>query len=511
MIKSSLNLFKNNKLDFVFLLIIAVITIVAWHKILDQIIAGEGYYYFSPKTSFILPEGKITNLINNFDNYPKISTFVFESIFKGNIQPYMTGQLLTIILLNMAIFIAVKKITNQPLLAFITAVYFTANYTGNFQLYARGHYQWFLQRVPEFFPILASITFLNKFINYQKFGYYLLALSFFILAIFMTHYTTLFMPFFVSFLVFSALLKTKSLQTAIQFALLAIPFVLINYLIVGSSTLGLDTLHPQQTLLESLTKTKDIVAKVSFQLTVVTIPFSLLNLISKSFDQNLKELVTVLMLPTYILYSSIFFFLYKRKFASLNVVLSCFFGLLGILYLNIYLNRVNVYNEIEQGRYYFIPGFYVGIILASFLINIPLKKNIKYIFVCAFLLCWIIPNIGFTWKKMHDSQRFYTGGRVMMAHLEKTKTGLPEGALVMLPNPLMPSGEDFLKKYYSGAGTKFLYIDPNWKLKLPPNIDPNKIFVYTYNEEYSRGGAARLEFISIVDKSKEYRDSLLQK
>lgn len=504
-----------NKLDLTFIIIVVFISLFTWQGILNQSISGEGFYYFTPELSFITPDGKLTNILHNHDNFAKLLTYLLESFFGGQMQPYMSVQLLIITLLNICIYLAVKSITGKSWLAFIAALYFGTNYTGNFQIFARGHFHWFTQRVPEFFPILASMVFIYKFVQSQKKRYYALALSFFTLAFFTTHYTSIFLPFFPGFFLISGLLKTKNrISQVIQFSLLGLPFVIINYLIVSNSTLSLSTIRPNQTLLQAILENKDVYGKISFELVVATIPLTILQLLREVTGYSFVKIIPLLIIPTYLFYFLIGFILYKKKVPYFNFIAACFIGLMGALFLSVFLGRINVYNEIEQGRYYFIPKLYVGIIIASFIYTVflsNLKTKLQLIrgsLILFLIALYLATNIVSIWTKIRDSQRYYTGGRVMLKYLEKVKKDLPPNSIVMLPNPLMPSGTDFLRKYYSGQNTQFQFIDSNWKNKVPEDLDLNKLYVFDYNEEYNRGGSARIEFISVVDKSEEYRKSL---
>lgn len=509
-VKKIQHFLTTTKGDFVFISLIIIISFIVWHGVLNQTIAGEGFYYFSPTNSFITPKG-VTELTKNYDNFPRLFTYLLENIFKGEMKGYMVTQLSIIILLNVMIYISLKKITGKSWLAFMAAIYFGTNYIANFQMYARGHFQWFTQRVPEFFPILISIIFLSKFINTKKMIHYFLALFLFTSAIFMTHYTTLFLPFFACFILISSLLKKgPNFKQAI---ILSLPFVIINYLIVSNSALGLDVIRPKQTLLEAIVQNKDTLSKISFQLVAATIPFNLLRFLHDTFKLSYLEIISSLYLPIYIFYSSIGLFLYKKKFPHFNLIITCFIALIGVLFLNIFLGRINIYNEIEQGRYYYIPKLYLAIIISAAIYTLLLNMGkkwllLKYFLVIFLILLYVGTNTQFIWTKMKDSQSLYTGGNLMLQHLKKTKDNLPLDSIVMLPNPLMPSGIEFLKKYYSGQNTQFLFIDTKWKSKVPTDFDLNKFYVFDYSEEFNRGGNARLQFISVVDKSEEYRKEL---
>jgi len=520
---------KINKKDLIFIQLIILATIFAWHGILGQIIEGEGFIYFSPGYSLISSSGKIVNLLAGFDNFAKVFTFVFERVFGGNLTPYIVVLLMTIILVNVAFYLFVKEATKNRWLAFLAAIYAGINYQAAFQFYARGHFQWFLQRVPELLPIFASFYYLTKYTNSRKTKYYYLSLTLFFLALLMSHYATLFLPFFLAFFMVSAFTQIKDKEKRLKLLLMSVPFVTVNYLLIANTSLSAEVIRPNQTFLQFLSQPKDIISKISHQLVVVTMPWgsfrSLVNTITSyrsligkygpdflldlanlfpKRTEDYQALISKTIIPTYLFYIGSIWLLFKKKSKAFTLASASFLALLGVLFLNVYLGRFNVFAEIFQGRYYYLPAFYVGIILASFFNT--LFKNKKVLLLIA--LTWALYNTKLIWRQIHDSQYSFTGGKLMLQHLDERKEYLPEKSIVILPQPLMPLGENFLEKYYTGPETKFLYLDEKWQSKIPENFDPKNLFVFAYNEEYEKGGNASLTKITVIDKSEEFRQIL---
>ena len=152
--------------DLFFLLLVALMTYLSWGGILKQTIDGEGFYYFSPTQSLVLPNGNWNHILTGFDNFAKIATFVLERVAQGDMYYYMAFVLWGILIVNISIYVFVRFVTGNSLAALFTAVYVGLNYTGDYQFYARGHFQWFLQRVPEFVPVLFAAHYLIKFLRY---------------------------------------------------------------------------------------------------------------------------------------------------------------------------------------------------------------------------------------------------------------------------------------------------------------------------------------------------------
>lgn len=491
------------KLDFIFIVLIAAVSALVWRGVVDQTIAGEGYYYFSPKMSLFPPGGKIPNFFLQFDNFPKLATFVMEKFFGGNITPYMWVLFITIIIVNISIYLFVKSITRSSAIALLSALYAGVQYKSSFQLYARGHYQWFLQRVPEVLPVFFSFFFLNKFVNDKKTKFYLLSFIFFALGLFMTHYSTFFVFFYPGFLLASALSKRKELKERLNLVVLSLPFIIFNYLIVKNSSLGTEVVRGGESFWQFLQTGFDIVHKVLYQLVAVTTPFALLRFLSDEYRLNFQLLIPKLFVPVIVFYLFTFLYFWRKKIKYFNFLLGILITLLGHLFLVVFIGRLNVYNEVEEGRYYYLPGIYVGVIISTLLFSLFLhnKKGVLKLFGLITVLALITIRVGTNYKyisrRIAGKQHYYAANRQMLTFLSENKYKFAD-AYVFIPSPPGPNSIDFLQKFYGAKGTKYLFLDVNWKEKIPSGTDTSKLFVFTYSDEKT---------ISIIDKSEEYRET----
>lgn len=500
---------KNLLLNIFLTTLLLLATLFAWSGISRQIPEGEGFIYFAPPYQLIESNGKLINPISSFDNFAKIYTFIFEKLYQGNLFPYMVGLLIGILLLNTIVFLSLKSITKNSWLAFIATLIFGINFQSNYQFYARGHIHWYLQRVPEVIPMILSMSLLYKFNNSQKIKFYFFSIILFVISILTSHYSFLFLPLFIVFLPINSILsKSKNNKKILLSLLYTLPFIIVNYFFLSATSLGPEVISSGRTLGEFVYQTKDIIQKIFFQLTTITIPIDITINLSKSF--KIPQQTFILKSIPFIIgfYILTFLYFYKLKIKYLGFLISVFIGLLGTLFLNIYLGRVaNIYNEIIEGRYYFIPNLYIGIIIATLIVHLPIKK--KYIYIIPLSIIWVTLNTSHIHKKMQHSQYQYTAGIKLLRYLDTAKERFPPNSLVLLPTPLMPLGPDFLKKYYSGEDTKFLFIHSKWIQEVPQDFDVNKIFAFDYNEEYKRGGSADLKNIKVIDVSKIYRQKYI--
>ncbi len=502
MIKSFFRNIVINKIDLLFIAFIVLLSIFAWRGVLNQMIEGEGFYYFSPVNSIAPVDPALRNPLRRHDNFPRLLYFVLEKTVGGNMDGYMWLLFITIVLVNTSLYLSIKGITGNRLVALFATVLGGIRFSSNFQFYGRGHFQWFAQRVPELFPLLLSFYLTVKFVNTRKISHYYWAFALFILALFMSHYTTLFLPFYVGILASAAIFKMDNQVRPLKFVVLLFPFVLVNLLVASFSYLNLSIIKPGQTLIGSLFSNQDLIHNILFQITTITIPYSIFKPLIDGFAAKPEMVIERLIAPVIVFYFLSFWVLHKRNRKDFWIYTGIFLATIGNLFLNIYVNRVKLYNEVFQGRYYFVPSLFVGILLATFVYHyLGLLKIFrkKFLITGVFILLtifWTTQNSKLIHAQMKDSQYLYTGGRLLLKKLEVEKTKLPEGSFVFLPNPLMPLGEDFLEKFYSNGSISFFFIDTKWKQKIPKGFDINKLYVYDYSKQS----------LMVVDRSEEYRE-----
>jgi len=256
--------------DLICLIIIITSVFIAWKGILNQSIEGEGFYYFTDSVK------TFKSFFTDYDNFPRIGTRVLGMIFQGNMQLYMDFQLATIILLAISIYFFVRSITKNKWISLLAPLFIVVNFSANYQIYGRGAFQWFTQRVFELFPFMLSVFFILKFIQTKGKIAYVISLTFFTFGLLLTNYMTLLLPFYPGILIITALSKKSSLKNRLLYIVSSLPFLILNFLIVENSSLGPGVIRPHQTFLSVFLQTPDLFNRVSFQLVVNTFPLSFL-------------------------------------------------------------------------------------------------------------------------------------------------------------------------------------------------------------------------------------------
>lgn len=489
------------KIDTLASLLLVALCFFAWRGILHQTIEGEGYYYFSPSLSFVSPQGKIASLWG-YDNFPVFATYILERLFKGDMLLYMGLEFITVQFLAIAVYIFIKKITNKSLIAFLSAVLICVNFPGLFQLLGRGHYAWYLQRIPQIFLMLPSWWFFYSYLQKGGVKKYLLSLILFSLGILSNHYTSLYTSFYPALLVSHFLFAQKGNVTKkiiSNLALLA-PFLIANAIIISKTPLGVSNYRPGDGPLHFILNPQNWLDQLLYHMTVITFPTNIfLSFYRKSIE--LPTLIRSLIIPVFGFYAIALLYLYNAAKKFFVFIFAVFLALLSVVFLNIFLNQFDIYTEILQGRYFFIPTFYGGIIFASFFGTLFSRNKNLFIKISllALLFVWLNTNIKTISQKMAASQPTYDKITAGLNFLNKIKPALPDNAIVVLPSPLMPIGGDFYAKFYAPKNTVFYYLDSKWQENIPANYPIEKIFVYEFDKNRKN---------ELVDKSQIYRANM---
>lgn len=145
--------------------IIISLTFFIWHKILGQTFLGEGYFYFDKlRISMSLD---IKSLFV-YDNFAKIFFNIVIPIFRDNLFWYQFTALFLSAVLYISLYFILYKITKNKILSLTSAILFSANFIGSYEMLADGNYDRFVERVPNIIPAVFSFYFLFKYCKSKK-------------------------------------------------------------------------------------------------------------------------------------------------------------------------------------------------------------------------------------------------------------------------------------------------------------------------------------------------------
>lgn len=478
------------KKNIIFLFIIAVLTIVTWYKIYFHSFQGEGYYFFD--TTLKLPcTANISVKVDEeffafcrYDNLGRLLYFVFKNIFFDNLKPYLIFLILTQIIISFCIFFLTQKITNNKFIAFLAAIFFGVNYMTNFEMISTGNYQWFATRVPNFILTLISIIFYYKFLNFNRYKYYIFSLVIFLFSVLLAHVSMFLLPFIVLLGFFHSLSKyLLKKEFILNIALLA-PFIIGTMFIISNDSF---TTVDGGLMTYIFNSNFEIVKESLFQLTMVTIPYDILTLIVNFlitvYSSTSKASIEIIYIPVLLFY--VFSILMTFKFNKTwgIFVLTSFLSILIISIFNLYTNRVAFIYQLTSSRYYFPLGFLVSIYLAIVLYVIFWKGSIlKRIFLIFFVVFWVYSNINMSWFTNDENQYKYILSKNIRKYIKDLSPTFKKNSVVILPKEIGVHEATFLKFFYGKETMDFVsaaILTENQVI----NFNPQKDIIIIYNKK----------------------------
>ncbi len=499
------------------LLLIIITTFFVWHKLLNQAPAGEGYYYFDTGQNFIT-DGRVSSLWG-LDNFAKLIFDILPILIGDNLTGYFAFQLITMILLNLTIFLVVNYFTKNKWVSFATTIFFLCSFIGLFEMLGSGNYQRFVQRVPNLIPLLFAFQQLVEFLQSHKIKNYLYSLLLFTLAMLMAHFSSFFLPLFIIYPLFFTLSKFQNLKQALINISFTLPFIAINLILVSHDE---HTPHNNVFLFLSSYGPARLLQDILLQFTSINIPPFIIQKIA-SIIYPYKNTVTVLAIPLVAFYLVGVKLIKSRAPNLMPFYLTSVVMIPVLLFLNLYLGKVdpiydirgyNYYylppsypnsaiftNSIKGDRYYLLPMIFVSIIW-SLLIWLFFKNKSRLIFfnyqniLSLILLSYVFYNTSLIWGNM-DIISF--NSNLMKNYIKYIKLLAPKldaNSVIVAPRPLIwPSS--FVRFFYTNPNVKFIVLKEGWEkeINLKNKAD---LFVLNYDPQNWQ----------IIDQSKEYREKL---
>lgn len=464
------------------ILIIIGLTVFIWHKLLFQVPLGEGYYYFDFKQR--------TFDFWEYDNFAKVILTILIPLFKGNLTLYMGFELLSMILLHLSFFAFIYYVTKNRMLSIITTILFLSNFTGNFEMLGTANYHRLIQRVTNIIPLFISFIFFVKFITSKNKKDYILSLALFCLSLWMAHFSTFLTPFFIIYpLVFGVTKKVK-ISEIIKLISLSIPFLILNKILISK-----DHLAPHTNLISFIQDTGlfSLSREIALQLANMLLPIPLIQKII-SISTPFTDTIIMTSIPIIVIFILGTLFVQKKKPEYSALYLSSLIMVPILLFLSIYLGKINVeynigghmdyfvpenydhkqdFNFLRGDRYYYVPTFFISIMLAILFTSILTKRS-RFILIPIILL-YITYNTNQIWIAFEVFQPICDSTKNYLNFI-KTKKLDNETTIVSLQDILWPA--PYIRTVYNLPDLKFVLKKGDWQNEIK---DRNKTYVFEYD------------------------------
>lgn len=504
----------------IFPTLIILISLVAWHKLLWQAPGGEGYYYFDSGQDFV-SHGRFTDL-GQLDNFAKLTFDILPLLVNDFIPGYFIFQLIIMILLNLTIYFVVKFFVKNSLVSFTVAIFFAVSFIGSFEMLGSGNFQRLVQRVPNLIPQLFSFQQLAVYLQTRKIRNYFFSVLLFSLSILMGHFSTFLLPLFLVFPLVKyledfpkALNFETRLKLFLRIFIVSSSFVILNFVLISK-----DSLKPDLNLLEFISKAGiiNISEKILLQFASLSIPPFIIEYISRVINPY-KYSVLLLSIPWILIYIAGVILIKKFKPQFFSIYLTSVLVIPILLFLNLYLGKVdplhnirgyNYYflpsnypnseifsNALKGDRYYFVPMIFVSIIWTMLLSVLNLKKfKLNLVVIVTVFLLYIYSNISLIWVNM---DRIQFNSNLMKNYLNFIKGKSEEfdnETIILSPRPLIWPAP-FIRLFYGNPDIRFINSQSMWREEIG-NINPKNIYYFDYDPKTWQ----------ILDLTREYREKL---
>ena len=489
---------------FLIITVIFALEFIVWHKILNQVFLGEGYYYFDRSQDFFSKLGNLKPL-EQTDLFARIIFDIIPPIFKDDIRLYQLFLLFTMATFHTTIFLVTSKITKSALLGFTATVFFLANYISSFGMTAAGQYQWFAERIPGLILVLVAFYYLERFFQQNKFRFYLISLTFFTIAVFLAHYSTFLLPIFVILPLVQFIGSKSKAKSIILGIALVLPFVTI-----GLKFNSLDGQKPKADPIKYILVQDKVFQKTTYQVAVVSLPPDFIELASGYWPGGglsypyTKAVATFTYLSLGGYFGAIFL-VRKRGSRLTKLYLTSLLGMLSTMFLYAYVDvKLDVLKGIGQSRQFFPSAIFLFIIWAIILHSALYKKQRIYLAIILVLLtAHVVYNSTLINKHTDSIQYSSEMMRRFMAYTKSISNQFTSESIMVAPsylgwpNPLIklfyaPKGFQFAlplsgwEEEYQGQSKNVFVFDYDYQRERP-SFDPEKGKVIDLTEKYRRG------------------------
>lgn len=478
---------------------IIVASYLIWHKILGQVLLGEGYQYFPRAEAFFNANGGI-NTLWGFDNSARFLFDIFVVTFKDNLIYYLIFQLIIQFLIYFSFFYILKRITGSCLLAFSATIFFLANFIGSFEMFGIGNYQRFVQRIPNFIPWLFAFYFQVEFFKTGKYKFYLLSLGLFTLAVFMAHYSTFLLPIFLIYCSIWWIDQKDKLKSIIKGFLLTIPYILIDLFLIQN-----DLFKPTESILHFLLHEDHLINKIFYQLPINTFPSELILKLQHLHTppDKLPPIIGSLVIPALIFYLVGFILTIKNAPSLIKLYLTTFFFALSVMFLNTYIGKVNTLVDFGTDRYFFIPSLALAVNWAIIIKSIFPKKIKLYVvgslLVITVYLIYNFSVINYNFDLIQyksNNMRIYIDYVKSLSLQFNKHTVIVTQPFLLWPDPMFETIYD--------PNLRSIPFDIGWEKRIDPNYK-NDVFVIDFAYREEAGKAMIKQAGKIIDLTNQYR------
>lgn len=456
---------------------IIALAFIVWHKMLGQVLLGEGYMYFNPNLDFFTKDGIS---IWGYDNFAKIMFDIFPPFFKDNVQAYLLLALIIAVAFFLIFYSILEKITGSKFLAFTATVFFEANYLALFEYLGAGTYQRFAQRFPNLIPIMISFYFLWKFLEKGKVGYLITSFLLWAFAVFMGHFSSLALPILVIYPVIKMFTAKITWKKILLTFTIVLSFFLISFVLTRRSEQ-----QPRGSFIQFLQTENNLDERLLDQIPIITIPLNAISYIGRNWDPPIKEpylpVVRVLLVPCLLMYLGGIFLVAKRLPKLAPLYISFLLSMIATMFLYMFVDtRLDVTKYFGEDRYFIFSSLFAVVTWAILIKSFFWKNEFLYKLISVFLLAvFVANNTAMIWRHFDNIQYKSEVLRNFTKHIKELSPQFEDGSIIIVPSNLQWPAAMIMENIAPKVDFQ-LPLD-GWEKKYWPI--KNKVWVFDYKYE----------------------------
>lgn len=415
-----------------------------WHNIFHLAILGEGFIYLTEPYYSWLHKNNFYTLIQRYDAFPLLFFGLFGKQLGVNIYWYNLFIYLSLVVIFYSIYKIIYLLTQDNYSSLLASVIFISNISGLYEMIGLGYYQWFVQRIPNFIPMLASFYFLLIYKKSKRNYYYVISLAMFLLAMFMSHYSFFMTPLFGLFI----LVSDKKIK---QNILILSPYVLMTALFLFNQ----QPLSARDTISLSSIAKFSLVETFSTKLVLLTIPGEIFRYL---WGVKAMDYIRYVSVPIAIFYLLIVSYVY---FKSNNFVRSVYVSIIFSLTFSVIFS-LSIKDEFfitsYVSRYLFIPSLFFSFFWGINFYTIFHKKSyMKYLSIVV-IFFWVIINYLILRNYMQDRDYIHEPVLKTYNFIRLNNQKFEPNSVIIVSKYMSGYGTGTLNNLYSNNG-EIIYTD----------------------------------------------------
>ena len=425
--------------DYLFILILSIVTIYIWYPITKFVLQWESYTYlirYAYRPLYTSTWGSFAS----FDVQSMLTGSILSNLFGVNMEPYFWVEILSILAINISIYFLTKTLTNNSNTAFIAAFIFALYFFG-LGFFLPNWYATFLQRVIINVPLLLiSFLFLHRFLAGKKAKYYGLSLFLFFLSILLAHFGIYLTFPILLYPIFWKIFQLFSFRSLLKGLLISFPYVIIVvFFILIQKSWGESVGFKEYNILYFLAHPEKYhyIEGVVRQLVYMSqYPTVIQALTSKLYPLAFSDPISIYKFayPILLTYIAGFLIVWVKRKKYRALLLTTVSSLIIILGFNIYFNRFDFLNDAGTNRYYYYPSIMLAIFWALLLTTISNKKT--FFIIVGIVFVYFLANAALFRHYFSDVKRYTLPANKLYEYIVNNFNRFPHNSFIVVgPTP----------------------------------------------------------------------------